>query len=77
MSIQISTQKYVNAHGKEPKGRGRWAFEFQHRDIDSVRKGEQEVLFAPTMFTYREACAWVRKQVRDRGYQDATVYVGS
>lgn len=67
MAINISTERYEFAHGKQPKGRGAWAFEGEMFDAP---------VFAPSFMTFREACAWVRAIVR-RTHQDATIHVGS
>jgi hypothetical protein len=72
MSIEIRTEKFQFAHGKAPKGNGSWAF------VREASHGiEERTFFAPSSMTFREACAWVRKQVRAEGFQDATVHVGS
>lgn len=71
MAITIDTTEYEFTHGKAPRGRGQWAF------IREASHGEpSRVFFSPDM-TYREACAWVRRQVRAEGFQDAEVRVGA
>lgn len=46
--VYVYTNKYVTSHGKEPKGRGCWAFQFgRNANI-------KDVFFTSTM-TYSEA----------------------
>jgi hypothetical protein len=72
MTVEVNTSKFVAAHGTEPKGRGSWAF------VQEASHGQEEhVFFAPAWMTFTEARAWVKKQVRANGFQDATVHVGS
>ena len=69
MAITVRTERFEFSHGKKPKGTGWWAFEF------SPGHGEDDVtFFAPCTMSFREACAWARKEVRRRGFQDATVH---
>lgn len=53
MKIEFNTAKFVFSHGKEPKGRGSWAFAFEGL----------EPIFSPSM-TYAEAKAWARGKVK-------------
>lgn len=68
MAINIDTRQYMRAHGKEPRGRGTWAFIYED---EPARQ-----LWSPANLTYREACAWVRREFRAAGL-DATLHVGS
>jgi hypothetical protein len=54
-NFAVSTSKYKGAHGKEPRGHGKWAF--------SVG-GEQ--IFTPNAMNYAEAVKWVKKEAKDR-----------
>lgn len=72
MAIKVETQQYVAVHGKAPRGAGSWAF---------VREASHgmpaHTFFSPAWMTFREATAWVKRQVRAEGFQDATVHVGA
>jgi hypothetical protein len=54
-NFAVSTSKYKGAHGKEPRGHGKWAF--------SVG-GEQ--IFTPNAMNYTDAVKWVKKEAKDR-----------
>lgn len=47
--IRFDTRQFVLSHGREPRGRGSWAF-------DSDRRGNDPV-FSPSM-TYQDAKKW-------------------
>lgn len=51
--VRFSTREFFRSHGKEPRGRGSWAFQ-----VEDTTK----VVFSPSM-TFSEAKAWMRKQV--------------
>ena len=60
MKIDIYTNSFVNSHGREPKGSGRWAFYVY--DL-SNRKLVGDPILAPLM-TFTKAKAWVREYAR-------------
>jgi len=63
MTIQFDTADYRRSHGKQPKGRGRWAFDIQ---------GDWH--FTPRAMTFTEAKQWAAEQARAVGA--STVNVG-
>lgn len=48
MRVEVSTTQYQFAHGKAPRGRGYWAFEFPGQ-------GTNQPWFAPGQQSYSEA----------------------
>ena len=56
----ISTREYRLSHGKEPRGRGHWAFFFDHHDeIDSAMWYQG---------TYRQALTMARRYAVTKGF---------
>jgi hypothetical protein len=53
ISVDFSTREFRFSHGKEPKGYGSWAFEFEGRGP----------VWAPTS-TYAEAKKWIKEHIR-------------
>lgn len=70
MAIQIRTERYEFCHGYKPAGTGTWAFRRE------ASHGQPEALItAPRGLTLTQAKAWVRRYLRQQGWQDATVHV--
>lgn len=60
MTTRIDTIMYQAAHGKLPRGRGTWLFEL---DLNGAK-----VVWSPgCLYTYADACAWVRKEAKKHG----------
>jgi hypothetical protein len=57
--VEISTSAYQFAHGKEPRGRGSWAFFFSN--------ASEEPWWAPGSLLYSEACQKARAEAQRRG----------
>ena len=55
-SVRFDNSPFVRSHGKEPKGRGSWAFQ-----IDGLRDARIE--FSPSM-TLAEARRWMAERVQ-------------
>jgi hypothetical protein len=53
MTIEFSTSSYRFTHGREPRGYGAWAFEFEGR----------QPVWAPAS-TYADAMKWVKAHIR-------------
>ncbi len=58
--MTIETSQYQFAHGKTPRGTGRWAFDLR-------RHGQQSTVFAPGMMSLGEAKRWVLQEARRLG----------
>ena len=56
---------YRASHGKAPKGRGSWAFAFEHPRKNS------EPWFAPSNLTYADAKKAAAKEAKKRGASQA------
>ncbi|MBR9837042.1 MAG: hypothetical protein GYB50_04010 [Rhodobacteraceae bacterium] len=70
-AIEFDTSAYVSSHGRQPKGRGSWAFATDP-DADS-----SEAIFSPSM-TYTDAKVWARAAHRASGEisdDNSTLYV--
>lgn len=61
MKTQFSTEQYVRNHGRNPKGRGSWAFQ-----LSSINgwSGEGEIHFTPSM-TLVEAKKWIKPRIQN------------
>lgn len=57
--VQFDTAQFRGSHGREPKGRGSWAF-------STDRRGDENLLFSPSM-TYADAKKWAVKQPAFKG----------
>ncbi|MGH9317787.1 MAG: hypothetical protein ACRD1P_11870 [Thermoanaerobaculia bacterium] len=64
-AIDFDTSDYASNHGREPRGRGGWAF-----SLVNPRRGDylDHVIWTPSM-TYGDAKAWVKAHVRERGIE--------
>jgi len=58
-SIYFSKRDYVEAHGKNPSGRGSWAFIV----ADASCQVGVETVFAPGCLTLTEAKKWMRNYI--------------
>ena len=65
--VNIDTGDYKRSHGKEPRGRGMWAFYFD--------KNNKEPFFTPSGMNYTDAVKWAKEQAKKAG--ESTIYVGS
>lgn len=68
-AIYIDTRDYLLAHGKEPRGRGMWAFFFDGRTHI------EDVYWSRPNMTYREALAMAKVYARDKGH--TVISIGS
>jgi len=60
IGFEFSTREFELSHGRSPKGRGSWAFEYDG----------QEPVFTPGGMTYLEAKAWVKTRIRSEAPAD-------
>ena len=60
--FEVTTSSYVRSHGREPKGRGGWAFQRTYNYTAYERELYGEVIFAPGALTFTEAKRWLREQ---------------
>ena len=73
MTIEFDTSDYRFSTGREPRGRGGWAFSVHHprsRTFDMLR----HAMFVPGSMTYAAARREVRRVARMFGYS-GTVWV--
>ena len=63
----FDTSEFCLSHGREPRGRGSWAFAFGRQ------ARVEEVIFSPSM-TYTEAKRWFRANHKCAS-EDTVVYV--
>lgn len=61
MKLEVTTTKYEFAHGKKPRGRGSWVFEFQ------TELGWSEPWWAPGSLIYSEAKKLAVEEGKARG----------
>lgn len=64
--VEVKTNRYQRAHGKKPRGWGKWAFYFDDRDGDPI--------FTPTSMNYTDAVKWARGEAKKAGKTE--IYVG-
>lgn len=69
MRVEFNTTEYQFSHGKQPRGRGSWAFAF------SRNAPVEEMFWTPGSTTYAEAKKMAKAEAERRGV--STVYVGS
>ena len=71
----ISTERYVGAHGRGPWGVGTWAFDVEiclgHAEIG------RETLWAPRNILFSQACRWVRREIKRRGWTAYAIEVAT
>lgn len=73
--VFVDTTPFVRSHGREPRGRGGWAFSLHRGDgralvnpAASHLGGEMaQVWFAPGSLTFAEARRWATDLARERG----------
>lgn len=58
MATQFITKKYFQVHGKQPKGRGAWAFAFNIPNDPQLR----QTIFVTPSLTLTEAKKYARQQ---------------
>ena len=64
MRYEFSTIHYERAHGKQPRGRGWWAF----------MVGD-EVVFAPGAMTLAAAKKWLVDDLKSKGIAPMLIYI--
>jgi hypothetical protein len=64
MTCEVSTTAYQFSHGKQPRGRGYWAFEFP---------GSNEPWFVPGEQAYSDAKRAAQAEATRRGVSRASV----
>lgn len=74
MAIDIDTGDYWMAHGREPRGRGSWAF-FTNRKMDVC--DEANCFWTPGHTTFRDAKRLAKQWAAEKGMRDGTLYVGT
>ena len=55
-AAKVDDSKYVRAHGKKPKGNGRWGFEIKDQEV-----------FTPTSMSYADAQKWAKEEAKRLG----------
>jgi hypothetical protein len=68
--FEFSTTDYEWAHGREPRGRGSWAFSLERNPDVSA----DTVLWSPSM-TFTDAKRWFAAEAGRRGLPAGRVYV--
>ena len=69
MAIQFDASPYIRAHGKAPKGNGRWAFS------DSPNPEEGDAIdFTPHSMTLTEAKRWMKNYLATTIHNGAPIY---
>lgn len=53
-AIEFSTTRYEFSHGRKPRGRGMWAFEYTPRG-----QTQERIIFAPGNMTLTEAKTFI------------------
>lgn len=61
LTLEFCTTEYRFAHGRNPSGRGRWAF------AEKTGAGDGEPIFAPSLMTLTEAKKWFRSHLVSQG----------
>ena len=69
MSVDFNTDQHVFSHGKEPKGRGSWAFGTVRNPDPS---NADQCWFSPGGMTFSDARKWAKAEVKARFGADAT-----
>jgi len=64
--VEVKTNRYQRAHGKKPRGWGKWAFYFDDRGGDPI--------FTPTSMNYTDAVKWAKGEAKKAGKTE--IYVG-
>lgn len=62
--VRFCTRSYVSSHGKEPRGRGSWAFGVVVRAPGGVLR--IQTIFAPSCLTLTQAKQWAAETVGAR-----------
>lgn len=69
-AITFHTSTYEWAHGRQPRGKGYWAFFFRP---DKARKPGDDVWFCPGLNTLAEAKRLARDEAKRRGATEVHV----
>ena len=67
LTVRFSTSEYEFAHGRKPRGRGHWAFQFYEKNDWFTVK------FAPGSLTYVDAKRWATKTAKAIGCDRVSV----
>ena len=67
--MKFETTQYVRSHGKQPKGRGSWAFEFDTwidaagvDHFETAVEPETVMVFSPGSMLLTEAKGWFKRE---------------
>lgn len=71
-AFTFDTTSYIGAHGKDPKGFGRWGFSIGTSKVEDY--DADTVVFTPTM-SYTDAKKFAKQTFKDRGMSNGTIYV--
>lgn len=67
--VEFNTAPFVASHGKEPRGRGSWAF----GTVRNPNVANQDICwFSPGGMTFGEAKKWAKREVARRFGPDAS-----
>ncbi len=73
MAINFNNSAYIRSHGRNPKGRGSWAF------ADNPNPDTNTIVFSPGNMTLTEAKRWFRQYLAthyaDVNYRQVNVNV--
>ncbi len=70
MNEHLMTATYEWVHGKSPKGRGQWAFQFYAVAKDNFA---DRMEFAPSNLTYAAAKSWAKAYAKQIGAEGIAV----
>lgn len=71
-AFTFDTTSYIGAHGKDPKGFGRWGFSIGTSKVEDY--DADTVVFTPAM-SYTDAKKFAKQTFKDRGMSNGTIYV--
>ena len=71
-AFTFDTTSYIGAHGKDPKGFGRWGFSIGTSKVEDY--DTDTVVFTPAM-SYTDAKKFAKQTFKDRGMSNGTIYV--
>lgn len=71
-AFTFDTTSYIGAHGKDPKGFGRWGFSIGTSKVEDYNV--DTVVFTPAM-SYTDAKKFAKQTFKDRGMSNGTIYV--
>ena len=71
-AFTFDTTSYIGAHGKDPKGFGRWGFSIGTSKVEDY--DADTVVFTPAM-SYTDAKKFAKQTFKDRGMSNGIIYV--